>query len=78
MVVAPASMVRGDQLREEIDVAAGGILGGELDVVHIAARLTNGRSGLVECLSTGHLELDLEMQVGAGEKGMDAGTFGKV
>ena len=67
-----------DQLRQEIDVAAGGIFRGKLHVIHITARQPDRRRGVVEGLLAGHLQLYLEMQIRTGEKCMDARPLGEL
>jgi hypothetical protein len=64
-----------DQLREEVDVAAGCIFGRELHVVHITARQADRRGGMVDGLLARDLQLYFEVQIGTGEKGVDAGTL---
>ncbi len=66
----------GDDLDEEVGVGAGGVFGGELDVVGEGAGEANGLGGLVKSLGAGDLQLGLEVQVGGGEEGVDAGFFG--
>ena len=62
----------GDDLDEEVGVGAGGVFGGELDVVGEGAGEADGFGGLIEGLGAGDLQLGLEMQVGGGEEGVDA------
>src|SRR5208283_3677551 len=63
-------------LDEEAGVGAGGVLGGELDVVAVGAREGDHLGDLVERLGAGDLELGGEVQVGGGEEGMDARANG--
>ena len=61
-----------DHLDEEVGVGAGGVFGGELDVVGEGAGEADGLGGLVERLVAGDLELGFEMEVGGGEEDVDA------
>ena len=61
-----------DHLDEEVDVGAGAVLGGELDVVGVAAGEANALADLVDGLGARDAELGLEVQVGGGEEGVDA------
>ncbi len=67
-----------DDLDEEVGIGAGGVFGGEFDVVGESAGEADGFGGLVERLGAGDLELGFEMQVGGGEEGVDAGLFGRL
>jgi hypothetical protein len=68
----------GDDLDEEVGVGAGGVLGGELDVVGEGAGEADGFGGLMEGLGAGDLELGFEVEVGGGEEGVDAGFIGRL
>ena len=63
-------------LDQEVGVGAGGVLGGELDVVAVGAREGDHLGDLVERLGACDLELGGEVQVGCGEEGVDAGAGG--
>lgn len=61
-----------DHLAEESGFGACRVHGRELYVVHKGAGPAYRFGGEVECLCPGHPHLVLEMDVGGGEKGMDA------
>ena len=59
-------------LDEEVGVGAGGVFGGELDVVGVGAGEGDHLGDLVDGLLAGDLELGGEVEVGGGEEGVDA------
>ena len=61
-----------DHLDEEVEVGAGAVLGGELDVVGVAAGEADALGDLVEGLLARDPQLGLEVQVGGGKKDVDA------
>ena len=65
-----------DHLDEEVEVGAGAVFGGELDVVGVAAGEADALADLVEGLGAGDAELGFEMQVGGGEEDVDAVLLG--
>ncbi len=75
-MVAPAWMATSQTLTRIVGVGAGGVLGGELDVVAVGAREGDHLGDLVERLGAGDLELGGEVKVGGGEEGVDAGAGG--
>ena len=77
-MVAPA--LDGDfaDFDEEGGVGAGGVFGGELDVVVVGAGEGDHGGDLVEGLGAGDVELGAHVEVGGGEEGVDSravGTF---
>ena len=62
---------QGDLL-EVIIIGARGVLGGELDVLDVAAGQRHRRAGLVENLLAGFFELVLKMDVAGGNEGVNA------
>ncbi len=63
---------RFDDLVEEARIAAGGVLGRELDVVGEAAGTRHRRHGALEALLARDPELALQVQIGGGDEGVDA------
>ena len=57
-------------------IAAGGVLGRELDVVGEAAGARHRRHGALEALLARDPELALQVQVGGGDEGVDAAACG--
>ncbi len=75
-MVAPASMATSQTFDEEVGVGAGGVFGGELDVVGVGAGEGDHGGDLVEGLGAGDLELGGQVEVGGGEEGVDAAAVG--
>ena len=75
-VVAPACIAASQTLTRIVGVGAGGVLGGELDVVAVGAREGDHLGDLFEGLGACDLELGGEVKVGGGEEGVDAGAGG--
>ena len=64
-----------DDLDKKVRVGAGGVLGGELNVVGKGAGKTDGFGGLVEGLGASDLQFGLKVQVRGGQEGVDPGFF---
>ncbi len=65
-----------DDFDEEVRVGAGGVFGGELDVVAEGAGETDGFGSLMEGFGAGDLQLGFEVEIGGGEEGVDTGFVG--
>src|SRR6185312_10025862 len=65
-----------DDPAEKVGVGAAGILGRELDVVGVAARLPDGGAGALENLVPGGLQLVLDVQVGGRDEDVQPGPCG--
>ncbi len=73
MVVAPASTATVIIWRRKAGIGAGAVFGRELDVVDEGAGEADGGGCLIERLFAGDLELGREVEIGGGEKDVDAG-----
>ena len=63
-------------LREEIDIGASGVFGGELDIVAKRPRVADALDGASESFFAGLVQFVFEVDVTGGEKDMDAGFVG--
>ena len=63
-------------LDQELPVAAGGVLGGELDVLAVAARAAHGAHRLVEHLLLRHAQLVAHVDLARGDEDVDARVRG--
>ena len=75
-VRAPAATTALRDLFQEIGLGARAVFGGELDVVHVAARQFDRGDGFVEHLLLRLLELVLQVDVAGGDEGVDARPLG--
>ena len=71
-MVAPASMALLDDLGQEVQLGAGGVLGREFDVVAVALGPLDALDGSADDLFLGHLELEFAMDGAGGEEDVDA------
>ena len=75
-VRAPAATTARADLLQIIGIGAGGVFGGEFDVVDVAPRQFDGGDCLVQHLLPGFLQLVLQMNIAGGDKGVDARALG--
>ena len=70
--MAPDLDHRFDDAAEEIEVAARGVLGRELHVEGVLARVADRLDRRLEALLAGHAQLGLEVQIGGGDERVNA------
>ena len=66
----------GVALGQKFPVGAGGVLGGELDIVAVALGIAHHFVDIGDHLLTGHFQLVLHVDVAGGQKYVDAGVLG--